>query len=59
MIGPYRGLRGLPADVWIIAITTLVNRAGMMALPFLVLYLTTYLHISAALAGLASRSFLP
>jgi predicted MFS family arabinose efflux permease len=47
----YRTLRGLPSDVWIIAITTLVNRAGVMALPFLVLYLTKYLHIPAAIAG--------
>jgi MFS family permease len=49
----FRALRGLPSDVWIIAITTLVNRAGVMALPFLVLYLTKYLHIAAALAGLS------
>jgi predicted MFS family arabinose efflux permease len=54
---PYRGLRGLPADVWMIAATTLVNRAGMMALPFLVLYLTRYLHISASLAGLAISAY--
>jgi len=32
---PYRGLRGLPAEVWIIAATTFVNRAGMMAVPLL------------------------
>jgi predicted MFS family arabinose efflux permease len=50
---PYRGLRGLPADVWIVCVTNLVNRAGMMALPFLVLYLTKELGIPAALAGLA------
>lgn len=49
---PYRGLRGLPADVWIIAATTLVNRAGMMALPFLILYLTRYLGIPGSFAGL-------
>jgi predicted MFS family arabinose efflux permease len=54
---PYRGLRGLPADVWILAVTTLVNRVGMMALPFLVLYLTRYLHISASLAGLAISAY--
>jgi predicted MFS family arabinose efflux permease len=54
---PYRGLRGLPADVWIIAVTTFVNRAGMMALPFLVLYLTRYLHIPAALAGLSITAY--
>ncbi len=50
---PYRGLRGLPPDVWVIAATTLVNRAGMMALPFLVLYLTEQLHVTASLAGLS------
>jgi MFS family permease len=54
---PYRGLRGLPAEVWIIAATTLVNRAGMMALPFLVLYLTRHLHISASLAGLTVSAY--
>jgi predicted MFS family arabinose efflux permease len=50
---PYRGLKGLPGDVWMIAATTFVNRVGMMALPFLVLYLTEYLHVSAPKAGLA------
>jgi len=54
---PYRGLRGLPADVWIIAATTLVNRAGMMALPFLVLYLTKHLGVSASVAGLAISAY--
>ena len=54
---PYRGLRGLPADVWIVFATTLVNRAGMMALPFLILYLTRYLGISASLAGLALTTY--
>ena len=52
-LNPYRGLRGLPPDVWIIAATTLVNRAGMMALPFLVLYLTREIGVSASVAGLA------
>jgi len=54
---PYRGLRGLPADVWIIFATTLVNRAGMMALPFLVLYLTKDLGVSASIAGLAISAY--
>ena len=56
-LNPYRGLRGLPADVWVIAATTLVNRAGMMAVPFLVLYLTSYLGVSAAVAGLAISAY--
>jgi predicted MFS family arabinose efflux permease len=54
---PYRGLRGLPADVWIIFATTLVNRAGMMALPFLVLYLTRELRVAAPMAGLALSAY--
>ncbi len=54
---PYAGLRGLPPDTWIIAVTTLVNRAGMMALPFLVLYLTEAERIPAALAGLAISAY--
>src|SRR5262245_35139588 len=56
-LNPYRGLRGLPAAVWIVAATTLVNRAGMMALPFIILYLTKYLGVSAALAGLAISAY--
>src|ERR1700743_1995640 len=54
---PYRGMRGLPADVWIIFATTLVNRAGMMALPFLGLYLTKELAVPASLAGLAISAY--
>ena len=54
---PWRGLRGLPSIVWIIFATSLVNRAGMMALPFLVLYLTEHLSVSATLAGLALSAY--
>src|SRR4051812_40190092 len=54
---PYRGLRGLPADVWIIFATTIVNRAGTMALPFMVLYLTRHLGVTASVAGLAISAY--
>jgi predicted MFS family arabinose efflux permease len=54
---PWRGLRGLPSIVWIVFATSLVNRAGMMALPFLVLYLTERLGVSASLAGLAVSAY--
>ena len=54
---PWAGLRGLPRTVWIVAATSLVNRAGMMALPFLVLYLTRHIGTSAALAGLAVSAY--
>lgn len=53
IFNPWRGLRGLPADVWLLFATTLVNRAGTMALPFLVLYLTQHLHQPARIAGAA------
>ncbi|WP_306590151.1 MFS transporter [Geothrix sp. 21YS21S-4] len=39
-MNPWKGLRGLPREVWLVCATTLVNRLGTMALPFLVLYLT-------------------
>jgi MFS family permease len=53
VINPWRGLRGLPADVWLLFATTLVNRTGTMALPFLVLYLTQHMGLAAGTAGLA------
>lgn len=49
---PWRGLRGLPRGVWILFTATLVNRAGSMVLPFLVLYLTRDLGFTASVAGL-------
>lgn len=52
-LNPWRGLGGLPREVWLLFATNLVNRAGMMVLPFLVVYLTKELHFSAAQAGLA------
>jgi predicted MFS family arabinose efflux permease len=43
---------GLPREVWLLALGTLVNRAGTMVLPFLSLYLTVRLRFSVAEAGL-------
>jgi MFS family permease len=51
-LNPWRGLGGLPREVWLLFATNLINRAGMMVLPFLVLYLTTDLGFSLARAGL-------
>ncbi|HUQ99972.1 MAG TPA: MFS transporter [Gemmatimonadaceae bacterium] len=51
-LNPWRGLSGLPREVWLLFITNLVNRAGMMVLPFLVLYLTRELGFTAGQAGL-------
>ncbi|MBI3450857.1 MAG: MFS transporter [Acidobacteria bacterium] len=52
-MNPWRSLKGLPAEAWILCTATLINRAGMMVLPFLVLYLTRSLGYSAGQAGLA------
>jgi predicted MFS family arabinose efflux permease len=41
----------MPRGVWVLFATTLVNRAGTMVLPFLVLYLTRDLGFTAAQAG--------
>ena len=49
----WRSLRGLPRDLWVVSAATLINRLGMMAIPFLVLYLTRELGFSPARAGLA------
>jgi len=49
----WRSLRGLPRDLWILSAATLINRLGMMAIPFLVLYLTRELGFSPFRAGLA------
>jgi predicted MFS family arabinose efflux permease len=50
-MNPWRGLGGLPREVWLLFATNLINRAGMMVLPFLVLYLTRELGFSLARAG--------
>ena len=51
-MNPWKGVKGLSRDLWIIYTATLINRSGTMVLPFLVLYLTTQLHEDAATAGL-------
>ena len=50
-LNPWSDLAGLPRDSWLLALATLVNRAGTMVLPFLALYLTQDLHFSAGQAG--------
>lgn len=42
---------GIPRNVWLLAGAALVNRAGTMVLPFLSLYLTADLGLTAARAG--------
>ena len=50
-MNPWRGLGGLPRDVWVLALATFINRAGTMALPFLALYLMKQMRLGAAQAG--------
>jgi len=52
-MNPWRGLKNLPHEIWILFAATLVNRAGTMVLPFLVLYLTHTLGITPGRAALA------
>ena len=57
MPNPWKGLEGLPAEIWALAGSTLVNRMGTMALPFLILYLTRSLHFPAAQAALVLTAY--
>ncbi len=52
-MNPWRGLRDLPKEIWILAGAMLINRVGTMVLPFLVLYLTRTLGVTPAHAALA------
>ncbi len=49
---PWRGLAGLPREMWVLASATLVNRSGSMVLAFFVLYLTRDVGLSIRTAGL-------
>ncbi len=52
-LNPWSGLAGLPRDSWLLALATLVNRAGTMVIPFLALHFTRNLGFSAGQAGVA------
>ena len=51
-MNPWRGLGALHREVWLLCLVILVNRAGTMVLPFLVLYLTIDKRFSVSTAGL-------
>ena len=53
IVEPWRQLGELPFSVWAACLTTLINRAGTMALPFLALFLTEHHHYSESRAGFA------
>jgi len=50
-MNPWHGISRLPKEIWVLCGTTLINRMGSMALPFLVVYLTNSQEYSAAQAG--------
>src|SRR6202167_6518971 len=52
-MNPWRGLKYLPREMWILSAATLVNRSGTMVLAFLVLYVTHTLGVPPARAALA------
>ncbi len=56
-MNPWRGLGSLPREIWVLFTVTLINRAGTMALPFLVLYLTRSLGFSPGRAGLTLTTY--
>lgn len=53
MKNPWRDLKGLPKEMWLLTFSVLINRAGTMVLPFLILYLTKARQIPAQKASLA------
>ncbi|MFY9221239.1 MAG: MFS transporter, partial [Blastocatellia bacterium] len=52
-MNPWRDLKGLPKELWLLSATVLINRAGTMVLPFLMIYLTKALNIPVQKASLA------
>jgi MFS family permease len=51
-MNPWRGLKNLPREMWILSAATLVNRSGTMVLAFLVLYVTHTLGVTPPRAAL-------
>lgn len=56
-MNPWRGLKGLPKEMWIIAVSVLINRMGTMVLPFLVIYLTTKIGLKTGTAGFVFTAY--
>ncbi len=49
--------KGLSKEVWILALVILVNRSGMMVLPFLALYSTDELGFTIVQAGIVTGTY--
>ena len=59
-MNPWSGLKGLPRGMWVLALSTLVNRLGTMVVFFLALYLVqgrgwTEAQAASALACMTCR----
>lgn len=52
-----KSLSGLSKEVWIISLLMLINRAGLMVVPFLTIYLTDSLGFTLNQAGVAGFCF--
>src|SRR5512140_2536539 len=52
-MNPWRGLQGLPAQVWLVCAADFINRAGNMVLTFLAPCLVLERHWSPAMASIA------
>ena len=51
-MNPWKGIKDIPRNIWLISAGSLINRMGMMVLPFLILYLTQEMGESPGDAGL-------
>jgi len=57
IVNPWRGLKGIPKNIWLLSAATLINRSGTMVLPFLALYFTKEMGVSVSEAGLSLVAF--
>lgn len=51
-MNPWKGIKGLPKNIWLISIASLINRSGTMVIVFLTLYVSQGLGEEPTNAGL-------
>lgn len=51
-MNPWKGIKGLPKNIWLISIASLINRSGTMVIVFLTLYVSQGLGEEPTSAGL-------
>ena len=56
-MNPWRDLKRMNREVWLLCATSLINRMGTMVLPFLVLYLTREMGLAAGRAGFVLAAY--